>query len=166
MSIKKYQEVSAEALDRFLQIPVEMVATEDLYFVDKKEIAPKFEDQNYILSNFVIPCIKSNQTLKQYFGGDIQKFSEKLPGFIWSKYPKEKHLPSYNYLGPGKRLDIRLTENNIPKPGEEPINEIDRLAYVHDLAYQKSSNIQDRHRADLAMIEGIKGLQNLSFPQS
>ena len=92
-------------------------------------------------SNFIIPCIKSNQTLKQYFGGDIQKFSEKLPGFIWSKYPKD--LPSYKYLGPGTRLDIRLAENNIPKPGEEPINEIDRLAYIHDLAYQKSSNIQD-----------------------
>ena len=94
-----------------------------------------------------------------------QKFSEKLPGFIWSKYPKEKHFPSYIYLGPGTCLDIRLTANNIPKPGEEPINEIDRLAYVHDLAFQKSSNIQDRHRADLAMIEGLKGLQNLSFPQ-
>ena len=119
---------------------------------------------HFCRSNFVIPCIKSNQTLRKYFGGDIQKFSEKLPGFIWSKYPKEKHLPSYNYLGPGS-VDIRLDENNIPKQGEESINEIDRLAYIHDLAYQKSSNIQDRHRADLDMIEGLKGLQNLSFPQ-
>ena len=74
-------------------------------------------------------------------------------------------MPGYNYLGPGTRLDIRLTKNNIPKLGEEPINEIDRLAYIHDLAYQKSSNIQDRHRADLARIEGLKGLKNLSFPQ-
>ena len=74
-------------------------------------------------------------------------------------------MPSYNYLGPGTRLDIRLDENNLPKQGEEPINEIDRLAYIQDLAYQKSSNIQDRHRADLDMIEGLKGLQNLSFPQ-
>ena len=114
--------------------------------------------------NFVIPCMKQKQTLKQYFGGDIQKFSEKLPSFIWSKYPKEKHLPSYNYLGPCTQLDIRLDENNLPKQGEEPINEIDRLAYIHDLAYQKSSNIQDRHKADLDMIEGLKGLQNLSFP--
>ena len=105
-------------------------------------------------TNFKIHCIEPNQTLKQYFGGDIQKFSEKLPGFVWAKYPKEKHLPSYNYLGPGTRLDIRLDESNIPKPGEEPINEIDRLAYIHDLAYQNSSNIQDRHTADLKMIEG------------
>ena len=115
--------------------------------------------------NFVIPCMKQKQTLKQYFGSDIQKFSEKLPGFIWSKYPKEKHLPSYNYLGPGTWLDIRLDKNNLHKQGEEPINEIDRLAYIHDLVYQKSSNIQDRHRADLDMIEGLKGLQNLSFLQ-
>ena len=120
---------------------------------------------HYYGRNFKVPCIKSDQTLKLYFGGDIQKFSEKLPGFVWAKYPKEKHLPSYNYLGPGTRLDIRLNENNIPKPGEEPINQIDRLAYMHDLAYQSSSNIQDRHKADLDMINGLKQLQNLSIPQ-
>jgi len=49
MSIKEYQDVSAEALDKFLQIPVEMVATEVFYFVDKKEVVPIFEHQNYIL---------------------------------------------------------------------------------------------------------------------
>ena len=37
---------------------------------------------------------------------------------------------------PGTRLDIRLNENNIPKSGEEPINAIDHLAYIHDLAYR------------------------------
>ena len=46
---------------------------------------------------------------------------------------------------PGTRLDIRLNENNIPKSGEEPINAIDHLAYIHDLAYQNSNNIKDRH---------------------
>jgi len=48
ISIKEYQEVSSEALDKFLQIPVEMVATEVFYFVDKNEVLPKFTDQNYI----------------------------------------------------------------------------------------------------------------------
>ena len=33
---------------------------------------------------------------------------------------------------PGTRLDIRLNKNNIPKPGKEPINAIDQLAYIHD----------------------------------
>ena len=50
-------------------------------------------------NNFEIPHIKQNQNLKQYFGGDIQKFSSKLPGFVWSKYSGEKHIPTYNYLG-------------------------------------------------------------------
>ena len=66
---------------------------------------------------------------------------------------------------PGTRLDIRLNENNIPKSGEEPINAIDHLAYIHDLAYQKSNNISDRHEADVQMINGLKQLKNLSIPQ-
>ena len=69
------------------------------------------------------------------------------------------------HLGPGTRLEIRLDENNIPKSGEEPINEIDRLAYIHDLAYQNSNDINERHRADLDMIDGLKQLKNLSIPQ-
>ena len=65
---------------------------------------------------------------------------------------------------PGTRLDIRLNENNIPKPGEEPINEIDKLAYIHDLAY-RSDDINMRHKADQEMINGLKQLKNLSIPQ-
>ena len=66
---------------------------------------------------------------------------------------------------PNTRLDIRLDENNQPKPGEEPINAIDQSAYIHDLAYQKSDNISDRHEADVQMINGLKQLKNLSIPQ-
>ena len=49
MSIKEYQEISSEALDKFLQIPVEMIATEVFYFVDRHEVASAFEKQDYIL---------------------------------------------------------------------------------------------------------------------
>ena len=51
---------------------------------------------------------------------------------------------------------LRLNENNIPK-----LNAVDQLAYIHDLAYQKS----DRHEADIQMINGLKQLKNLSIPQ-
>ena len=44
---------------------------------------------------------------KQSF--DIQSFLSKLPGLPWSKYPGEKHLPGYNYCGPGTRLDWMKT---------------------------------------------------------
>jgi type IV secretion system protein VirB4 len=49
MSIKEYQEVSSEALDRFLQEPVEMICTEVFYFISRSEIIPIFEDQGYIM---------------------------------------------------------------------------------------------------------------------
>lgn len=48
MSIREYQEVSSDALDQFLQIPVEMVATEVFYFVNKDEVLPLFNEQAYI----------------------------------------------------------------------------------------------------------------------
>lgn len=64
MSIKEYQDVSAEALDKFLQIPVEMVATEVFYFVSKSEVAPLFENQNYILG------VSGDEQLKQLKGLD------------------------------------------------------------------------------------------------
>ena len=89
--------------------------------------------------NFTIPHIHELQNLKKYFGGDIQKFTSKLPGFIWAKYKGEKHLPSYNYLGPNTRLDIRLNENNIPKSGEEPINAIFCKITLHKFSLKKCS---------------------------
>ena len=82
---------------------------------------------------FKITHIHVSQNLKswfeehaaQHFGGDIQTFSSKLPGFIWAKYKVEKHFPSYICLGPSTRFDVRTDENNNPKPGQEPINAIE-----------------------------------------
>ncbi|MCP5369419.1 MAG: VirB4 family type IV secretion/conjugal transfer ATPase [Rickettsiaceae bacterium] len=64
ISIKEYQEVSAEALDRFLQIPVEMIATEVFYFVNKEEVTDFFKDQNYILT------VSGDEELKRIKGLD------------------------------------------------------------------------------------------------
>ncbi|CAF4076139.1 unnamed protein product [Rotaria sordida] len=49
ISIKEYHEVSAAALDSFLQLPVELIATEIFYFVNKKEVTKDFKEQAYIL---------------------------------------------------------------------------------------------------------------------
>ena len=54
---------------------------------------------------------------------DLQNSLSNLTGFIWSKYPKEKHFykfpaGAYSYLGPSTRLNIRLDEHNQPRPGE------------------------------------------------
>jgi type IV secretion system protein VirB4 len=65
MSIKEYKEVSAEALDKFLQIPVEMVATEVFYFVDRDEVVSVYEDQDYILG------VSGDSELKEFKGLDV-----------------------------------------------------------------------------------------------
>ncbi|MGI4775817.1 MAG: hypothetical protein ACRYE9_02660, partial [Janthinobacterium lividum] len=49
LSIREYQNVSADVLDSFLQLPVELIATEVFYFVDKRDVKSAFEDQDYIL---------------------------------------------------------------------------------------------------------------------
>ena len=48
ISIKEYQEVSSTALDGFLQLPLELIATEIFYFVEKKEVTKAFAHQAYI----------------------------------------------------------------------------------------------------------------------
>lgn len=49
LSIKEYHEISSEALDLFLQLPVELVATEIFYFVDHHKVTSQFDHQASIL---------------------------------------------------------------------------------------------------------------------
>ncbi|XP_065207593.1 uncharacterized protein LOC135836595 [Planococcus citri] len=62
--------------------------------------------------------------------------------------PFEMHMPGYNYLGPGTKLEKRLNA------GSQPINKLDELAMNHDIAYSKSKNLDDRHAADYNLQEG------------
>ena len=91
-------------------------------------------------------------------GGDLQTMSEKAPGFPWSKYSGEKHIPGYSYCGPGTRLDLRLDSNENPKSGEEPINRVDNACYKHDLAY-KNTEIRKRQKADVDLIHDLNEIE-------
>ncbi|ESO92996.1 hypothetical protein LOTGIDRAFT_162020 [Lottia gigantea] len=102
---------------------------------------------------------------KTYFGvGDIQNSLGSLPGFPWAKYPGEKHLPGHNYTGPGTRLDLRLDENDIPKPGEEPVNRVDAAALKHDILY-RNKDVTFRHQADKQMIDELENIPNPTFKE-
>ncbi|ESP01452.1 hypothetical protein LOTGIDRAFT_157638 [Lottia gigantea] len=102
---------------------------------------------------------------KTYFGaGDIQKSLGPLPGFPWAKYPGEKHLPGHNYTGPGTRLDLRLDENDNPKPGEEPVNRVDAAALKHDILY-RNKDVTFRHQADKQMIDELENIPNPTFKE-
>ena len=97
---------------------------------------------------------------------DLQNSISNLPGFIWSKYPKEKHFykfpfGAYSYLGLSTRLDIRLDENDNSRPGEEFVSPTDELALHHYIAYRDAekldpeSALQMKHEADKIMVKQL-----------
>jgi coat protein VP1 len=56
--------------------------------------------------------------------------------------PFELHLPGYQFAGPGTKLQKRLAR------GDPGINELDRAAKEHDIAYQNNRDLASRHKAD------------------
>lgn len=56
--------------------------------------------------------------------------------------PFELHAPGYQYLGPGTKLEKRLNR------GDPGVNELDKAAKEHDIAYANSNKMSDRHKAD------------------
>ena len=80
------------------------------------------------------------------------------------KYLGEKHLSGYSYCGPETRLDIRLYDQNQPRPGEYPINAIDKACHAHDVA-DKSSNLHHRHIADVKLIHALNSITDKSFKE-
>ncbi len=70
-----------------------------------------------------------------------------LVNTLINKLPIELHVPTYEFLGPGTKLERKL------RKGVEPKNELDRAAMYHDIAYARSNNIADRHAADYKLQE-------------
>ncbi|KAJ8913265.1 hypothetical protein NQ315_012883 [Exocentrus adspersus] len=71
----------------------------------------------------------------------IKKQGSGVVNSLISKLPIELHLPTYQYCGPGTKLQKRLAR------GDPGINKLDQSCRQHDIAYSKSSNLQDRHKA-------------------
>lgn len=59
-----------------------------------------------------------------------------------NKLPFELHIPGYQYCGPGTKLHKRLAR------GDPGINPLDKACREHDIAYNQSSDLEDRHKAD------------------
>jgi Phospholipase A2-like domain len=65
-----------------------------------------------------------------------------LVNTIINKLPFEAHLPGYNFLGPGTKLQKRLER------GDRGVNPLDEAAKEHDIAYSRSESLPERHKAD------------------
>ena len=75
LSIKEYQEISAEALDKFIQLPVELVTTEIFCFVDNEVVIPMFKEQDYILK------VSKDNRLAEIKKGQISNLDDKETRF-------------------------------------------------------------------------------------
>lgn len=73
-----------------------------------------------------------------------------LLNWLINNLPFELHLPGYNYCGPGTNLIEKLSR------GVKGINKLDEYCKEHDIAYHKSSNLKDRHKADLVLLKMAK----------
>lgn len=79
-----------------------------------------------------------------------------LVNTLINKLPFELHIPGYNYCGPGTKLKSRL------KRGDKGINPLDEYCKYHDIAYSKSNNLRDRHKADQILMRKANSRQNSS----
>lgn len=61
--------------------------------------------------------------------------------------PIELHLPTYQYCGPGTKLQKRL------KRGDPGINKLDEACKAHDIAYSNYTDSERRSIADRALAE-------------
>lgn len=73
-----------------------------------------------------------------------------LVNTLINNLPCELHLPGYNYCGPGTRLRQRLLR------GDKGVNELDEACKQHDIAYANNPNLEDRHKADLQLMNMAK----------
>lgn len=103
-------------------------------------------------------CAVCNSIKSQFIAGKTAGFS--TGAGLFSKYKGEKHIPKYNYCGPGTRLDKRLNKDLTPKLGELPINRVDAACLEHDKAYQNNPSLVDRHKADVQLIQNLNSIKN------
>lgn len=61
---------------------------------------------------------------------------------IIDKLPFELHLPSYQFCGPGTKLEKRLAR------GDKGINKLDEFCREHDIAYANNKDSSERYKAD------------------
>ncbi|WP_341790567.1 VirB4 family type IV secretion/conjugal transfer ATPase [Rickettsia endosymbiont of Polydrusus tereticollis] len=111
LSIKEYQETPSTALDKFLQLPIELIITEIFYFINKKQIISALKDQDYILK------ISGDVELSRYKG--INKIIE---------------LPDSSNQFCNQQISIAVIENDLTKlykSTAKASTELSKLGIVH-----------------------------------
>ena len=116
--------------------------------MNNKQNLAVLTSQDYLLQNIMD---KSGQTGN---GFDFHSLIGKLPrpkkGFV---------LPNYKYCGAYNPLDEQVDEDGNALPDHKPYNQVDDICRIHDLAYEKSNNLKDKHKADDIMLKQLKEMK-------
>jgi hypothetical protein len=66
----------------------------------------------------------------------------------------------HSFTGPGTKLNKRIDpKTKKPLPHSQPVNEVDKTAYLHDLAYDEFPDLERRKIADNVMIEDLNQIR-------
>lgn len=115
-------------------------------------------------------CAVCGSTKSQFLPSDGKKKKTQKGDGIFNDYilPRlpELHyispfsLKRFNFAGPGTKLDKRLDpRTKLPLPHSQPVNEVDKAAYYHDLAYENMADQQSRKIADDVMIQDLDAIR-------
>ena len=98
---------------------------------------------------------KSKQKGEGFFNDLLN--SNKLPEMhYWSPFSGKK----FSFAGPFTKLDKRLDpKTKLPLAHSKPVNDVDKAAYYHDLAYENMKDMPSRRVADNVMIEDLDAIR-------
>lgn len=68
--------------------------------------------------------------------------------------PPELHLLGYQYCGPFTKLHERL------RRGDRGINRVDMACKNHDINYDSTTDVRERHAADRQLIDDLNAIEN------
>ena len=96
-------------------------------FIQLPELYPSFDDKVAIHRNPAQVIMPSLPKVSTTTSKTVRETYHSI------KFEGEHHFPGYQYLGPGTNLQTRM------ELGIEPINDLDRIAMMHDIGYSSES---------------------------
>lgn len=115
-------------------------------------------------------CSVCGTNKTKFLSGKVKQ-TKKLKGngifndYIMPRLPELHYVSPFtfkkhSFTGPGTKLHKRIDpKTKQPLPHSMPVNEVDKAAYLHDLAYEEFPDLQRRKIADNVMIDDLDAIR-------